>query len=205
MGGDQVLPALALGPVGGFLVWQDNATDGNGLGINALRLDANLVGAFESFRVNEIAAGDQENPQVALLRNGGAVLVWQGGSVGNQRIYARFLNPNGTFAGGDVQVSSTSADSQKQPQVVALQDGNAVVVWSSYGRDGSMLGVIGQRLSPVGQKLGAEWAVNQSTQNNQGSPAVAALPGGGFFVVWITERYRGAALQVDDNGLPTTP
>src|SRR6185369_5725218 len=33
--GDQMHPDVALGSKGGFVVWQDNATDGNGLGISA--------------------------------------------------------------------------------------------------------------------------------------------------------------------------
>ena len=40
--GDQVFPDVSLRISGGFLVWQDNATDGNGLGISAQRLDSSL-------------------------------------------------------------------------------------------------------------------------------------------------------------------
>src|SRR4051794_6692919 len=40
--GDQVLPAVAIGASGGFVVWQDNASDLAGLGVSARRLDAGL-------------------------------------------------------------------------------------------------------------------------------------------------------------------
>ena len=36
--GDQVFPQVAVNPYGGFIVWQDNATDGDGYGISARRL-----------------------------------------------------------------------------------------------------------------------------------------------------------------------
>src|SRR2546425_7220543 len=49
----------------GFLVWQDNVTDGDGLGISARRITGNLSGLFGVFRVNEQSAGDQENARVA--------------------------------------------------------------------------------------------------------------------------------------------
>src|SRR5207244_1183296 len=50
--GDQTYPSLSLNASGGYLVWQDNATDESGLGISARRLNANLSGSFASFRVN---------------------------------------------------------------------------------------------------------------------------------------------------------
>src|ERR1019366_5263560 len=88
--GDQGRPQLGLGVSGGYLVWQDNITDGDGLGISALRLDSSFSGVFSSFRVNAAGEGDQENPQVSLLNGGGAVVVWQGGRQGYQHVYARF-------------------------------------------------------------------------------------------------------------------
>src|SRR5215471_19160929 len=39
MAGDQVRSHLAMKSSGGYRVWQDNRTDGDGLGISALRLD----------------------------------------------------------------------------------------------------------------------------------------------------------------------
>ena len=84
--GDQTRPALAFGAAGGYVVWQDNVTDGDGTGISAQRLNDNLSGSLAPFRVNEIGAGHQENPQAAVLPNGGAVFVWQGGALGFQKI-----------------------------------------------------------------------------------------------------------------------
>src|SRR5688572_5712192 len=101
LGGDQVFPQLTLGSAGGYLVWQDNVTDGDGLGISARRLNANLSGSFGVFRVNEGAIGDQENVRVAMLKDGGAVFVWQGGRGGFQHVHARFLKGDGTFVTGD--------------------------------------------------------------------------------------------------------
>ncbi len=65
--GDQVLPDAAVTPSGGYVVWQDNITDGNGWGVSAMQLNSTLSGSGSSFRVNVQGAGDQENPRVALL------------------------------------------------------------------------------------------------------------------------------------------
>ena len=205
LAGDQVCPQAALDGSGGYLVWEDNATDGLGLGISARRLDANLNGVQGSFRINEIGAGDQEKPKVAMLSNGGAAIVWQGGTLGAQRIYARFLTAAGAFATGDIQVNSYNLETQTEPSVAATADGGVVVVWSSLGQDGSLSGVYGQRLSNLGLKLGSEFRVNVSTQNNQRSPVVGGLPAGGFVVAWITERFHRTILAVDDGGTSTDP
>ena len=77
--GDQVFPDAAVTPNGGFVVWQDNITDGSGWGVSAMRLDSTLSGTLSTFRVNAQGANDQQNPRVAMLKNSGAVFVWQGG------------------------------------------------------------------------------------------------------------------------------
>src|SRR6266508_4661072 len=86
--GDQIFPQISVNSSGGYLVWQDNVTDGDGWGISARRLNSSLSGSFGVFRVNEQSAGEQENVRVALLKDGGAAFVWQGGTPGFQHIYA---------------------------------------------------------------------------------------------------------------------
>jgi len=190
--GDQTWPQAAIAPSGGYLVWQENAIDTNGLGIAAEALNANLTPTGSRFRVNVQQAGDQEKPAVALLQGGGAVIVWQGGTFGFQKIYARFLGANGSFLSStDILVNTYTNQFQIHPSVATLTDGTVVVVWASYGEDGDMQGVFGQRLSATGKRLGAEFQINQWTYRNQRTPAVAALANGNFVVVWISELQRG--------------
>ena len=188
--GDQVFASLSSGETGGYLVWQDNATDGAGLGISAQRLTGNLLSDLGVFRVNEHASGDQQNAKVKLLKDGGAVFVWQGGVLGEQDVYARFIAPDGTFSTGDVRVNTYTQDQQGNPVVTVLEDGNVVLAWSSYGQDGSMRGIYGQVFSPTGEKVANEFRVNQSSSFNQRTPAIEALVGGGFAAVWVSEQQR---------------
>ena len=188
--GDQVFPDAAISPTGGFVVWQDNATDGDGWGISARRLDATLSGTFGSFRVNQQGAGSQENPRVAMLKSGGAAFVWQGGPLGRQHIYARFLTSTNTFSTtNDIMVNAFTNYFQVSPAVAVLNNSNVVVVWGSFNEAGpkSKQDVYGQILSPAGQKVGGQFLVNQSTNFNQRDATVAALPGGGFVVGWVSE------------------
>ncbi len=200
--GDQVAPSAAISTNGGYLVWADNATDGDSWGVSARKLDSTLSGTLGSFRVNVTGAGAQENPRVALLQNGGAVFVWQGGRQGFQHIYARFLNSSGTFIGGtDTMVNAVTNYFQVNPSVAVLNNGNVVVVWQSYNQAGSnsMQDVYGQIFTPTGTKSGGEFLINQFTAYNQRTPAVAAQPNGGFIVTWVSEQQRTTAPALGNN------
>jgi hypothetical protein len=198
--GEQVHPSVAVTTNGGFLVWEDNVTDGYGLGVSAIRLDSSFSQTFAPFRVNAGAAGDQEQPHVTLLGNGGAAFVWQGGQLGFQHIYARFLSSSNTWlANNDLLVNSATNSYQLAPAIATLANGSVVVVYVSLNQSAtnSMADVYGQILSPTGQPIGSEFLVNQFTPYNQRAPGVAALAGGGFVVVWVSEQERSGA--VDNN------
>ena len=193
--GDQVYPQISFGPSGGYVVWQDNITDGDGMGISARRINASGLPYFGVFRVNELGAGEQENVRVAPLKDGGAVFIWQGGIPGFQQVYARFLKADGTFATGDRLVNTYTNNHQIEPAIAVLANGTVVTSWSSYGQDGSLYGVYAQLFSPTGDKTGDEFQVHQSTTLSQRSPAVAALPDGGFLFAWVTERTTTAPIS----------
>ncbi|NOS71123.1 MAG: hypothetical protein HOP33_14480 [Verrucomicrobia bacterium] len=193
---DQSKPRAAISHEGGYLVWQDNVCDRDGLGIRAVALNANLQKSGAMFRVNTLGQYDQENPRVALLRGGGAVFVWQGGRPGFQKVHARFLSSAGSFVTGDVRVSAYTNGFQIHPDVATLADGSVIVVWASLGQDGSYQGVYGQRFASNGGRLGNEFRINQFTSNNQRTPSVAALTNGNFVVAWVSELQR-ASQSVD--------
>src|SRR5439155_876853 len=106
-------------------------------------------------RVNAIGAGDQEHPQLAPLKGGGAVFVWQGGRLGYQHVYARFLSATNTWLStNDLLVNSFTNNFQITPAIAVLTNGNVVIVWASYNQaaSNSMQDVYAQLLSSSGQK-----------------------------------------------------
>ena len=204
--GDQVHPNLGLNSSGGYLVWEDNITDGYGLGVSALRLDGNFSGSFAPFRVNATAADDQEQPQVSLLSGGGAAFTWLGGKLSYQHIYARFLSSSNTWLSTtDLMVNASSASYQGAPVLATLAGGNVVIAYPSYGQQAadSMQDVYAQILSPAGDKVGGEFLVNQFASFNQRSPGVATLSGGGFVIVWISEQQRTVPSDAADSSSVT--
>jgi hypothetical protein len=194
--GAQTHPHASINGSGGFLVWEDNSVDGNGLGIRAAALDNNLTATGERFRVNVNAAGDQEHPQVTLLNGGGAVFVWQGGRQSFQHIYARFLSSSNTWLTTDVPVNDSNGKYQLSPAIATLDNGNVVLVWCNV--TSAFQDVYAQIFAPTGQKIGTNFLVNQFTPFNQRTPAVSALSGGRFMVVWISEQQRSGSLDNPD-------
>jgi len=201
--GDQIYPALSVNTSGGYLVWQDNATDGDGFGISARRLDGTLSGINSTFRINANGVGDQEQAKVSLLKNGGAVVVWQSGKKSFQHIYARFFNAANTFLTGDVSVNASNTVYQLNPAVAVLTNNVAVIVYASKNQasSSSLQDVYFQRMNTNGTKVGAEVLVNQFTSFNQRTPAVAALANGKFVVAWVSEQERSVG---DTNGTPAS-
>jgi hypothetical protein len=59
-----------------------------------------------------------------------------------------------------------------------------------------MQDVFFQRFDATGKKVGSEVLVNQYVRNNQRSPSVAVLPSGDFIVVWSSENFIPASIQV---------
>jgi hypothetical protein len=181
------------------MTWEDSRVDGSGSGISMLPLDANFSGVFSPIQVNESTAGDQILPDVTLLANGGAGFVWLGGRPERQQVYARLLGANGVFTTGEIVLGNTNR-LKHCPVIAGLTGGNAVAVYTSYNQAGadSLQDVYGQILTPAGQKIGAEFKINNFIKYNQRTPSIAALAGGGFVAVWVSEQQRSEAPDFPD-------
>jgi len=183
MTGDQVNSDIALGNSGGYLVWEDSLADGDDTGIAAARLNSNIDLEYEVFSVNTTTEGVQRNPKVALTVDNTALFVWE--SSGD--IHGRFLNDGGYFVDDDIRINSHTDDLQQNPSVTSLPNGNFVVVWESEGQDGHRKGVFAQLFSSNGEPVGEEFGINQTTLQNQRTPAVQATSNNEFLIVWVSE------------------
>ena len=84
----------------------------------------------------------------------------------------------------EFQVNTHTNNDQKNADIAMEPNGSFVVVWSSYGQDGSSNGIIGQRFDPNCNPLGEEFQINTTSSGNQTEPAVAMDAAAGFVVVW---------------------
>ncbi len=144
-------------------------------------------------RVNTYTSGSQGSPAVAIDDDGDFVVVWasygQDGS--NNGVYAQRFNADGTPAGAEFLVNTTTSNSQTSPDVAMNADGDFVVTWDSSLQDGSGAGVYAQRFSADGVAQGSEFRVNTYTSSGQSLSSVAMDDDGDFVVVWGSSGQDG--------------
>jgi hypothetical protein len=198
--GDQSRPHISVGPAGGYMVWQDNAIDGadKSFGIAARKLGSQMEPLVPVFRVNQAVDWPQENPRVALMTNGDAAFVWQGGKLGAQNIYfRRYSAVTGALKlKKDLLVNTYTKGQQSSPVITCLSNGNLAVAWCSLHQDKSLQGINAQILTPSGALFGLPFRVNQYTSYNQRSPAITTLSNGHFVVVWVSENQGASSLEI---------
>ncbi len=185
----QWIPAVAADGLGNFLVvWGSLGQDGSDFGVFGQRYSStgNPVGG--EFQVNTYTTGSQGFPAVAADGAGNFVVAWmsefQDGSTWG--VFGQRFDSAGNPLGTEFQANSYTTSSQWDPAVAADGSGNFVVVWESYGQDGSSDGVFGQRFSSTGSPAGSEFEANTHTTNQQAAPAVAADASGNVVVVWAS-------------------
>jgi hypothetical protein len=95
----------------------------------------------------------------------------------------------GQPVGPEFRVNTYTTQRQYAPSVASDGSGGFVVVWTSFGQDGSYFGVFGRRYDAGGTPLGPEFQVNTYTPSSQAGPRVASSPSGDFVVVWASESH----------------
>ncbi len=198
--GHQNNPHVALAGPGGFVVWQTATESDSAERIMVQRLGADMTGVGVSARLSQSAERWNElNPRVALLADGGAVVVWVEGPRSSTDIYFRLLDGNGNFLGAPSLANSYLKGNQNAPVVATLSTGELVILWTSLGQDDEGTGVYGQVITKNGARVGGEFRVNQVQQGNQSAPSLVALDNGRFVVAWVNEVVAGRTLAGAQN------
>ena len=182
---------------GGFVVvWRSNDQDGDGHGIYGQRFSARGTAVGSEFRVNSTTAGDQSEPGVTAVDNGGFVVSWQSGSTDSE-IMAQRYDASGSPVGGEFQVNTEGLGNQQQPVITSLPNGGLAIAWESIDQDGSGGDVHARTYAfddpgPVELTEKPESQVNEVTAGVQSGSSVAALPDGGHVVVWVSDNIDGS-------------
>jgi VCBS repeat-containing protein len=104
---------------------------------------------------------------VSSLANGGFVVTWSsfGQDGSGLGIYGQLYDGSGLAVGGEFQINSYTDDNQNSPQIASLGDGGFVVVWNSFGQDGSNYGVYSQRFNADGTLYGIKFNIGNLTED----------------------------------------
>ncbi len=194
--GYQLVPAVAARPTGEFVVaWGSSSSAGSDsfYSVQVQRFNAGGLPVGGELQVNTYTIAVQEFPAVSWAADGGFLVVWHsqgsfGGDSLGRSIQGQRFSDLGVPVGGELQLNTFTAGDQVDPAVARLETGNYVVVWfntaGSAGTDTSGESIQGQLVGAGGALQGGEFQVNSYTTGNQYNPAVTALPGGEFVVVW---------------------
>jgi hypothetical protein len=194
--GFQSGPSVASDASGNFVVVWNNQPDLY-FGVTSIygqRFDSGGGPQGVEFRVSSSPPGHQLLPSVASDASGDFVVVWEiyYSEVGGLGIYGRRFDSDGEAQGSDFLVNSNTTDLKQRASVASDPSGNFVVVWGSFGQDGSYWGVFGQRYDSAGAPDGAEFQVNSYTTGYQRNPSVGITGTDAFVVAWDSRNQDGS-------------
>ncbi len=95
-------------------------------------------------------------------------------------------------SGNEFFVSSGGSGSQGQQASTRLANGTVAVAFN--GPDADQLGIFVRLIGANGNPIGVDIPINQTTSGFQITPAIVALSGGGFAVVWNAPDADGYGL-----------
>lgn len=177
---EQSHPRVAMDPYGNFVVvWESEGGDSDGFAIRAHMYWQDGTARSGEFLVNDIEAGNQHNPDIAMDAAGNFIVCWDedlGTLDGDaESIQARRFMADGTPVAGQFQVNTTATGSQLRPRVAMEPNGAHVIVWydlsGAYDNDNG--GITGQLYDNAGVASGSEFGVNNTVFGVQSNAAVS--------------------------------
>src|SRR5262245_42834757 len=195
---EQTDPKIATLADGRFVVtWRDvhvypyEGGDDPSVSVKAQIFNADGTPSGTEFLVNTTTLNTQENAEVVGLSDGRFVVVWQdysgtGGDHLSYDVRGKVFNADGSKAGDEIFVNTTTVGEQYYPTIAALTDGGFAVAWwhnnqTTWPWEAK---VFVQIFNEDGTRRGDEFVANATDTGGQHTPAMAALPNGQFVVVW---------------------
>ncbi len=223
-GGNQQFSKVAMDAQGGFVVvWQ---SDQGGVGTDIFArsfwpdgspqvLVDGTAYVYGEILVNQVTAGNQIYPHVAMNMGGDRVAFVWAGPDGNQngvfaRVFGRNIDPSAigslTPLVDQFQVNVTVNGEQTYPSIAMGATGNFVVAWSGRGEQAGQVdvsghGVFTRAYDRDGNPVFGETRINNTVAGNQWMPSVASDYNGNYVVVWTgevngaTQVYHGRSLR----------
>jgi hypothetical protein len=146
-------------------------------------------------------SGQQINPAIAGLTNGGWVAVWESyvNSTNKFDIFGQIFYPDGTRNGNQFRINTSTANNQSYPSVtgsLTAGSGQFLVAWNS--EDNLTIGydikgrVFDANLQDGSRALNInEFTINTTLSFNQKYPVACGLSNGNYVVTWSSNQADG--------------
>ena len=144
--------------------------------------------------VNSEVTNDQSLASIATLADGSYVVAWQSAdqdSAGTYGVYFQRFDAQGRAVGVETRVNQTVIADQSSVIVAGISSGGFVVAWQS--NDGVDSSVMARKYNPGGNANTGEFVVNTTLADDQDSPSITSLSGGGYVVAWESWNQDGDA------------
>ena len=214
--GMQMQPSVDLGADGtAWFAWRSFGADGDQGAIVARRFAADLASATHEVLVNQVALGNQTDPVIGALPDGGALVLWLGPDARQERVQvrARRLAADGTPVGDAYRIDLGDGFDHVTPALGLARDGRALVAYGRVDGRGLPLGLYVRALDGEGRPAGGELRVDDPREDVRGAgvePAIDLAADGRALVGWLQPtgsdheiRLRGLALGA--SGLELAP
>ncbi len=178
--------SIGLGDGTSVLIYDAFILPGEGWGVRAVLSGIDGLPIEPIINVNQRFAREQEHPSGARLASGGFVVVWESRmDDGSRRVLARLFESDGSAGSDEFIVDPTATSNQTRPVVTGLSGGGFAIAWQSA--DGSHNGISTAVFNTEFNRLSRVERANQFSVNRQEDPEIAALPSGGYAVVWRSD------------------
>ncbi len=150
------------------------------------------------FMVNTTTTDSQYYPDVAMDADGNFVVTWDSGIFSPSRqeqVFAQRYNSAGIPQGGEIQVSTPTAQIQSKPKIAMDRQGNFVIIWGLENFAMSTGSLFAQRFNSSGIPQGSAILVVQKTGLLYYDVAMSA--DGAFVVMYSTamvQRYSSSGV-----------
>jgi Ca2+-binding RTX toxin-like protein len=187
------------------------ATQTLNTGIKQLQFDASgnqigtetQVNTYGATQGNSNGGGYQQAPVITTLANGGYVIAWESDDVVHSGyatygadnnglgVYGQRFDAQSNKVDTEFKINTYVNSTQSAPSIAALNDGSFITVWQSVGQDvAGTFGIFAQRFGVDGSKLGTEFQVNTTTNNDQTHPSITHLADNSLMVVWESNTFN---------------
>ncbi len=205
VGGAQTHADVAVAVDGTAVVVWEGVGDGDFDGVFARVINSDGTFATDEVRINQMTAGQQSMPAVAIADFGpaetngtfpGFVATWssrdEDGS--DWGIYARGFDSAGAAEADAFQVNTTTAGSQYASAIDAAADGSFVIAWSSFSTANGW-DVTAQRHAADGTRRGTEFLLHDPNTSHQRDVDIAVASGGEILAAWSHAGADGAGWE----------
>jgi len=185
---------------GGFVaVFRGQYRDDSGDAVVGQRFDANGLKVGAEFVVNTSSSGNQYQPAITALADGGFAVAWYSDGSRDGEYYDVFFqrydaagNAVGTETRANTPISGNVTAAQYEPAITQLTNGDILVAWrGDSAQDGSGSGILAQRFSDTGAAIGSEFRLNDYTASDQVAPQLIPTTSG-FVAVWSSYYQDGS-------------